>query len=243
MQIINMDNKAINNFKKELNEYGYNLDEQTFDKFIKYYELLISWNEKMNLTAITEFDDVLKKHFLDSLSIIKIIDLNNVNSLIDIGTGAGFPGIPIKIMYPELEVTLLDSLQKRIGFLDTVISELKLEKITTIHGRAEDFAKPDKLREQFDVCVSRAVSNLSSLSELCLPFVKVGGCFIPYKSEKTNDELANAKNALDILGGSCENVVSFNIDNNERTLLLLRKKNSTPKKYPRKAGTPVKDPL
>ena len=184
-----MDNKAIENFKNELKEYGYNLDEQTFDKFIKYYELLISWNEKMNLTAITEFDDVLKKHFLDSLSIIKIIDLNNVNSLIDIGTGAGFPGIPIKIMYPKLEVTLLDSLQKRIGFLDTVISELKLEKITTIHGRAEDFAKPDKLREQFDVCVSRAVSNLSSLSELCLPFVKVGGYAICMKGPNYKDEL------------------------------------------------------
>lgn len=238
-----MDSKAIDNFKKELDNYGYQISEQQFDNFIRYYELLISWNEKMNLTAITEFSDVLTKHFLDSLSIIKIIDLNSVSSLIDIGTGAGFPGIPIKIMYPDLKVTLLDSLQKRIGFLNTVIDELKLENIDTIHGRAEDYAKPDKLREHYDVCVSRAVSNLSSLSEFCLPFVKVGGCFIPYKSEKVNEELNNATNAISILGGKCEKAVSFNIDNNERTLLLLRKDKSTPKKYPRKAGTPVKDPL
>lgn len=238
-----MDSKVIENFRTELYNYGYTLTEQQFDSFIRYYELLVSWNEKMNLTAITEFSDVLSKHFLDSLSVIKIIDLNNVSSLIDIGTGAGFPGIPIKIMYPDLQVTLLDSLQKRIGFLNTVIDDLKLDNITAIHGRAEDFAKPDKLRESFDVCVSRAVSNLSSLTELCMPFVKIGGCFIPYKSEKANDELSNASNAIKILGGECENTISFSIDNNERTLLLLRKVSATPKKYPRKAGTPVKDPL
>lgn len=243
MQIISMDSKVIENFRTELYNYGYTLTEQQFDRLMKYYELLVLWNEKMNLTAITEFSEVLSKHFLDSLSIIKIIDLNKETSLIDIGTGAGFPGIPIKIMYPDLHVTLLDSLQKRIGFLNTVIDELNLNNIITIHGRAEDYAKPEKLRESFDVCVSRAVSNLSSLTELCIPFVKVGGCFIPYKSEKANEELSNATNALKILGGECEKTVSFSIDNNERTLLLLRKNIITPKKYPRKAGTPVKDPL
>lgn len=238
-----MDNIVIENFKNELYNYGYKITEQQFDSFMKYYELLVSWNEKMNLTAITEFSEVLIKHFLDSLSIIKIIDLNKVSSLIDVGTGAGFPGIPIKIMYPELEVTLLDSLQKRISFLDNVILELGLDNITTIHGRAEDLAKPEKIREQFDVCVSRAVSNLSSLSEFCLPFVKVGGCFIPYKSGKIDEELLNANNAINILGGKVENSISFDIEENERTLLLIRKEKPTAKKYPRKAGTPVKNPL
>lgn len=238
-----MNKEAVEKFKKILNEYGYLLSEHQFEQFIKYYELLVEWNERMNLTAITEFEEVLLKHFADSLSIIKVIDLNTVSSLIDIGTGAGFPGIPIKIMYPDLNVTLLDSLQKRIGFLDEVISVLKLDKINTIHGRAEDFAKPDKLRESYDICVSRAVANLSSLTELCLPYVKVDGSFISYKSDKVNDELSGAVKAIEMIGGSLEKKEIFNIENNTRALVVIRKIKNTPKQYPRKAGLPVKKPL
>ena len=238
-----MDSKSIELFKEQLNIYGYSITEQQFDIFLQYYELLISWNEKINLTAITAFDEVLSKHFLDSLSIIKIIDLNNQSSLIDIGTGAGFPGIPLKIMYPHLKITLLDSLQKRILFLNTVIEQLHLDNIETIHGRAEDLAKPNQYREQYDICVSRAVSNLSSLSELCLPFVKVGGYFIPYKSDKAQEEMQNAKKAIEILGGEIDRVETFSIEDNTRTLISIKKSISTPLKYPRKAGTPVKNPL
>lgn len=238
-----MNKEAVDKFKKILSEYGYLLSEHQFEQFIKYYELLVEWNERMNLTAITEFEEVLLKHFADSLSIIKVIDLNTVSSLIDIGTGAGFPGIPIKIMYPDLNVTLLDSLQKRIGFLDEVISVLKLDKINTIHGRAEDFAKPDKLRESYDICVSRAVANLSSLTELCLPYVKVDGSFISYKSDKVNDELSGAVKAIEMIGGSLEKKEIFNIENNTRALVVIRKIKNTPKQYPRKAGLPVKKPL
>lgn len=238
-----MDSKSIELFKEQLNIYGYSITEQQFDIFLQYYELLISWNEKINLTAITAFDEVLSKHFLDSLSIIKIIDLNNQSSLIDIGTGAGFPGIPLKIMYPHLKITLLDSLQKRILFLNTVIEQLHLDNIETIHGRAEDLAKPNQYREQYDICVSRAVSNLSSLSELCLPFVKVGGYFIPYKSDKAQEEMQIAKKAIEILGGEIDRVETFSIEDNTRTLISIKKSISTPLKYPRKAGTPVKNPL
>lgn len=238
-----MDSKSIELFKEQLNIYGYSITEQQFDMFLQYYELLISWNEKINLTAITAFDEVLSKHFLDSLSIIKIIDLNNQSSLIDIGTGAGFPGIPLKIMYPHLKITLLDSLQKRILFLNTVIEQLHLDNIETIHGRAEDLAKPNQYREQYDICVSRAVSNLSSLSELCLPFVKIGGYFIPYKSDKAQEEMQNAKKAIEILGGEIDRVETFSIEDNTRTLISIKKSISTPLKYPRKAGTPVKNPL
>ena len=235
--------KAIDKFKTQLYNYGYNTTEQQFDNFLKYYQLLVSWNEKMNLTAITEFEDVLTKHFLDSLSIIKIIDLNEFDSLIDVGTGAGFPGIPIKIMYPNVNVMLLDSLQKRIGFLDTVIAELKLDRINTVHGRAEDLAKMENHREKYDVCLSRAVSNLSSLSELCLPFVKVGGCFVPYKSDKSEEEIATAKNAIEILGGHICTKETFFIENYARTLIKIDKIKPTSKKYPRKAGIPAKNPL
>lgn len=235
--------KAIDKFKTQLYNYGYNITEQQFDIFLNYYQLLISWNEKMNLTAITEFEDVLTKHFLDSLSIIKIIDLNRFDSLIDVGTGAGFPGIPIKIMYPNINVMLLDSLQKRIGFLNTVISELRLENIDTVHGRAEDLARTETHREKYDVCLSRAVSNLSSLSELCLPFVKVGGCFIPYKSDRADEEIANATNAIETLGAKINKKETFFIDNYTRTLIKIDKIKPSSKKYPRKAGTPVKNPL
>ena len=198
----------------------------------------------MNLTAITDLEDVLQKHFIDSLTIVKAICPKN-KTIIDVGTGAGFPGIPIKIAFPETKIVLLDSLNKRINFLNEVIHQLNLKEIRTIHGRAEDYGKNPKYRGQFDLCVSRAVANLSSLSEYCIPFVKQDGCFISYKSGKASDEMNSAKNAIKLLGGRIENVLKFNLPDStvDRTLITIKKIVATPKKYPRTAGKPSREPL
>ena len=232
-------------FIQDLKELGVSLTDKQIEQFLIYYELLTEWNSFMNLTAITEYEDVLKKHFVDSVSLIQAVDVRKELTLIDVGTGAGFPGLALKIAYPELKVTLLDSLQKRIQFLDAVIEKLGLEGIETIHGRAEDFAKPQKLRVSFDLCVSRAVANLSTLSEYCLPFVKVGGYFIPYKSEKIAQEKEEAEKALELLGGKFERQVEFMLPSSDiyRNLFVIKKVKETPKKFPRKAGLPAKEPI
>lgn len=232
-------------FEQKLNEMGIQLSERQYQQFNNYFELLIEWNKVMNLTGITEYEEVNEKHFVDSLSIVKAVDIGSIETVMDVGTGAGFPGIPLKIAFPHLKVTLLDSLNKRIKFLDTVISELKLEDIHTIHGRAEDYARKEEYRENFDLVVSRAVANLSTLSEYCLPYVKTGGLFIPYKSGEIEEEVKNAEIALKILGGKKRKTVKFQLPGSDigRTLLVVEKIKSTGKKFPRKAGLPAKEPL
>lgn len=232
-------------FETRVKEIGLSLTDNQYRQFDQYYELLVEWNKVMNLTGITEYEEVNEKHFLDSLSIVKCCDLTKIASLIDVGTGAGFPGIPLKIAFPEMKVVLLDSLNKRIRFLDEVIEKLKLTDIETIHGRAEDFAKKAEYREQFDLCVSRAVANLSTLSEYCLPYVKTGGYFVSYKSGEVDDEARKAENAVKILGGTIEDVEKFKLQGTEigRSFIKIRKMKNTARKYPRKAGLPAKEPL
>ena len=232
-------------FLKSLEKLNIHLNEKQVYQFMKYYEMLIDTNKVMNLTAITDFDEVIDKHFVDSLALIQAIDLNKELKVIDVGTGAGFPGIPLKIAFPELDILLLDSLNKRIHFLDQVISELGLENIQTIHGRAEDFGKYPLYREKFDLCVSRAVANLSTLSEYCVPFVKVDGYFISYKSGKVQEELDASRHAVDILGGKVEKCLNYALADTdmERSLVVIHKLKPTKKAYPRKAGKPSKEPL
>ena len=229
----------------DLKEFNIDLSEKQLHQFLEYYELLVEWNSFMNLTGITKYEEVVQKHFVDSLALCKAIDVSNVTNIIDIGTGAGFPGVPLKIAYPHLKVTLLDSLQKRIKFLNEVVAQLGLENVETIHGRAEDFAKPSMKRETYDVCVSRAVANLASLSEYCLPYVKVGGYFVPYKSGKVDEELEESKKAVFLLGGKIEEEVKFNLPDSDisRSLIKIKKISATPKKYPRKSGLATKEPI
>lgn len=231
--------------EQKLGELGIKQDQNQLERFHKFYQLLIEWNKVMNLTGITEYEDVVEKHFVDSLSIIKAIDLSRIHTVIDVGTGAGFPGIPLKIAFPHLRVVLLDSLNKRIKFLDEVISQLGLTEIRTIHGRAEEYARKEEYREQFDLCVSRAVANLSTLSEYCLPYIQVGGMFVPYKSGEIDDEVEQSKKAVRILGGNIKDIMKFELPGTDihRSFVLIHKEQHTQKKYPRKAGIPAKEPL
>lgn len=226
-------------------EMGIVLDGEQRQQFVDFYEYLVEKNKVMNLTGITEFQEVLVKHFLDSLACVKAVDIKKVKRMMDVGTGAGFPGVPLKIAFPHLEACLLDSLKKRVNFLEETFDLFKLTDITAVHGRAEEYAKNKAYRESFDLCVSRAVSNLATLSEYCLPYVKVGGSFISYKSGTVQEEAEQAEKAVKILGGKIRDVVYFSLPDSEiqRSLVVIEKVKSTPGKYPRKAGTPLKEPL
>lgn len=232
-------------FKLGLEKLKIPYSDEKINQFLIFYEMLTEKNKVMNLTTITEFEDVVEKHFLDSLSLIKCVDLNGFMKVLDLGTGAGFPGIPLKIMFPELDMVLMDSLNKRVLFLQEVISELNLSGVTAIHGRAEEMAVKKEYREQFDLCVSRAVANLSALSEYCIPFVKPGGTFISYKSGEIEEEVRQAGKAVAVLGGKIVNVEKFVLPETDvsRSFVQIAKIKRTPKSYPRKAGTPSRTPI
>lgn len=236
-------NYNLEKFQIGLKNLNISLSERQMEQFITYYEFLVETNKVMNLTAITEFDEVIEKHFLDSLSLYQIYDLSKESKILDLGTGAGFPGIPLKIAFPEIQLVLADSLNKRIKFLQEVIEKLGLEKIEAVHARAEELARNKQYREQFDLCVSRAVANLSSLSEYCIPFVRVNGKFISYKSGEIEEEVNQAKKAISILGGKITDVYKFDLYEQKRSFVVIEKEKKTPGTYPRKAGTPTKQPL
>jgi len=234
----------ISYFENLLSDINLSLTDKQKDQFVQYYHMLVEKNKVMNLTAITEWNEVVLKHFIDSLTLSGYVELN-AQKVIDLGTGAGFPGIPLKIAFPNLKITLADSLNKRIKFLNEVIEELGLENIEAVHGRAEDLGRNPEYREQFDLCVSRAVANLSTLSEYCMPMVSLGGQFIPYKSGNVEEELNASKGAIFKLGGKVARVEKFELPESdiERTFVVIDKNSKTAKAYPRLAGKPSKDPL
>ena len=237
----------IKEFSDLMIDYGKEINivftEEQLQKFYQYMNLLIEWNEKINLTAIVEPKEIILKHFIDSLTIIKYIEPNK--SVIDIGTGAGFPGIPVKIMREDLDITLLDSLNKRIHFLNEVIQKLELKNITAIHARIEEFAKNKQYRETFDVATSRAVANLTTLSEYMLPMVDLKGMAICMKGSEISEEISKSKNSIKLLGGKIDKIEEFTLpkSDNRRNLILIKKERQTPGKYPRKPGIPSKEPL
>lgn len=252
----------MNTLAELLKEFGLKLNDKQLELFELYYEYLIEKNKVMNLTRITKKEEVIEKHFIDSLSICKAVDFFKKDFLetleegkkikipsdcrvLDMGTGAGFPGIPLKLIFPEMEMVLVDSLKKRILFLEEVVSKLHLKKIIAVHGRAEDLARDKNYREKFQLCVSRAVANLSVLAEYCLPFVEIGGYFISYKSSHIEDELLEGKKAISILGGELIEKKEFLLPQSdiERTLIIIKKVKPTKKEYPRNAGKPAKEPI
>lgn len=228
---------------EKLNKIQLNVNDEVLNKFLVYMTNLLEWNEKINLTAITDEDDIILKHFIDSLTILEYIP--EKSNVIDVGTGAGFPGIPLKIVREDINMTLMDSLNKRITFLNEIINKLGLKKINAIHSRAEELAKIPEHREKYDIAVSRAVANLSTLSEYMIPFVKVGGKCICMKGSNIEEELKTAKNAIKELGGEIEKVINFKLpdSDNERNIIIIKKVRNTKNKYPRKAGMPSKEPL
>ena len=226
-------------------EVGLDLTENQYNQFIMYMRLLQEWNEKINLTAITEDEEVIKKHFIDCIKAFKSNAVKNAKTIIDVGTGAGFPGLPIAIMNPNVKVTLLDSLNKRINFLDTVIAKLALKNVITIHSRAEDGARKPEFRENFDVATSRAVANMAVLSEFCLPYVKLNGYFVALKGPAVDEEINDGKKAISTLGGELENIIEVNIEESDlkHNIVEIKKVRKCPKTYPRKAGTINKKPI
>ena len=234
-----------NIMKKASDDVNMEFNEEKYNKFIKYMRLVQEWNEKINLTAITEDEEFVKKHFIDCIKAFKSDEIKSAKTLIDVGTGAGFPGVPIAIMRDDLEVTLLDSLNKRINFLNLVVKELDLKNVKTIHSRAEDGARKVELRESFDVATSRAVANMAVLSEFCLPYVKVGGNFVALKGPAIEEELKNSTNALGVLGGKLKDVIEVTIEDTDlkHNIVVVSKKKECPKSYPRKAGIITKKPI
>lgn len=232
-------------FVTALAAQGLEVSEHQLHQFKRYYELLVEWNEKMNLTAITDEEDVYLKHFYDSITAAFYFDFTTVTTVCDVGAGAGFPSLPIKIMFPHLQVTIVDSLNKRIGFLNHLATELGLEGVAFHHGRAEEFGKNKQFRERFDVVTARAVARMSVLAEYCLPLAKVGGQFVALKAVKVSEELEDGAIALKVLGGNLRESFQFQLpgEESERNIVIVDKKRTTPGKYPRKAGTPAKDPL
>ena len=222
---------------------GIELSELQKEQYRKYYDLVVEWNQKINLTAITEEDEFYTKHFFDSISLAFYKDYSNIESICDVGSGAGFPSIPLKILYPNLKVTIVDSLNKRIKFLNLVKDELGLSDCNFVHARAEEFGQNKDYRESFEIVTARAVARLNVLAELCLPLVKKGGYFLSLKAQKAEEETKEAINAIKLLGGKLEQDLEFDIEGEERHILEIRKAKETPNKYPRKAGTPNKKPL
>ncbi len=253
----------VEKFRQDCRDMGISLSEKQLGQFALFTDLLLSWNEVMNLTAITELPDILQKHYLDSCSLVKVFHGSTVGEesssdsssapnllssqcrLIDVGTGAGFPGIPLAICFPKAEIVLMDSLKKRVDFLNHVIAELGLSNVSAVHARAEELAHNKAYREKFDLCCSRAVADLRVLSEYCIPFLKKDGYFVSYKSEKLEEELPAAEKAISVLGGKVIKQERFSLgeEAQQRVLLVIQKKKETPKKYPRKAGTPAKEPI
>lgn len=231
--------------KNSLNYPGMVFDRPKYDKFLKYMELLQEWNKKLNLTAITADDEVITKHFIDSLKAFEFEPLRTAKTVIDVGTGAGFPGVPIRIMRDDVELTLLDSLNKRLNYLRVLCSELELDHVEFVHARAEDGARNPELRDTFDIAVSRAVANMTVLTELCLPYVRVGGYFIALKGPQIETELTEAKTAIRELGGKLKEVIEVKIESTDlkHNLVIIEKVRMTPAKYPRAAGVVTKNPI
>jgi 16S rRNA (guanine527-N7)-methyltransferase len=231
--------------RQEVSEWGLTLTDEQLRQFEEYFKRIVETNKVMNLTAITEPREVYIKHFYDSLLLAKSLDMNTIGSMIDVGTGAGFPGIPLKIAFPHLQLVLLDSLKKRVQFLRETGDALGLKQVECIHGRAEDFAKRKEYRQSFELATARAVARLNVLAEYCLPFVKVGGYFISMKGPSVDEEITEAKRALFLLGKTTIEKVEFQLPEGmgTRNILIMKKRDQTPKAYPRKAGTPAKQPL
>lgn len=235
--------EEISNIIEEIGRVGVDISEIQAEQFYDYYELLVERNKVMNLTAITDFKEVVKKHFADSLTLLRIHNMDEVRNMIDVGTGAGFPGIPLKIVCPDVKLTLLDSLGKRVKFLEDVAGKLDLRGVECVHSRTEDLAGNSYYREQYDLVTARAVAAMNVLSEYCLPYVKIGGVFAAYKSGTIEEELAAAERAISVLGGKVRATEKFQLDDMGRSIVLIEKNRKTPKSYPRKAGTPSRSPI